>query len=218
MKTITEIFKGSNFYETENIIKTIKVNRNIHAIGIHNILKYYEPDFKIIPENVNILRNLLDYFTGNEKCEYNLNKGIALIGGVGTGKSLIFKAFKDYTREILRNNSFIWHDVKEIIDSVNVKGVSFLNEVNELNGRYTTIYIDDICSTNEIVNNFGTKVNVIENLLTFRYMIFSRFRKLTHFSTNKYAPELREMYGERIIDRMREMFNIVELNCDSFRK
>ncbi len=168
------------------------------------------------------------YFTGSKEfvlcandlgvIEPSLNKGLMIIGGVGTGKSLLFNVFKKYTGEILRTNSFRSYTSISIIDDVNVNGVEHLELFNENYGYPITCYIDDIASKNETVKHYGTEYNVIEQLLSIRYNAYSRRKKLTHISTNKYPSELEGVYETRIIDRMKEMFNMIELNGKSFRK
>lgn len=216
---VMQVFNGEFLNsETKNIIKYCQINRAKHAFGTHNMFKFFEPKFTLTDKNRQVLGILLDYFTGNPESQLDLKKGIFLLGGVGTGKSLIFKVFKEYTKTVLRCNSYLNFSSKQIIDNVNVNGIEYLSSINFVNNNPTTIYIDDIASGNEIVTNYGTKINVIESLLGLRYDIFSKYKKLTHLSSNIYPKELKEIYGSRITDRLKEMCNIVELSGDSFRK
>jgi DNA replication protein DnaC len=98
-------------------------------------------------------------------------------------------------------NSFRYHTSQEIIDNVNVNGVSYLNEFGTAYQNVPTIYVDDIASTGETINYFGTKINVMEQLISMRYNVYCSTRKLTHVSSNRYPNELKELYGERIVDR-----------------
>lgn len=221
MENIISIFKGEIFKNPENIIKSIKIDRKSHVFGILNIFKYLEPNFIVNEYNKEVIGRLLDYFVGAENSFYDLNKGIALFGGVGTGKSLIFKVFKIYTKDVIKINSFISYNAQDIIDIINTKGVASFDSINYFNGvtsKPTTIYVDDVASKNETVKNFGTEISVIESLLSVRYNIFARYKKLTHITSNKYPNELTEIYDVRIVDRMVEMFNIVELDGESHRK
>lgn len=221
MENIISIFKGEIFKNPENIIKSIKIDRKSHVFGILNIFKYLEPNFIVNEYNKEVIGRLLDYFVGAENSFYDLNKGIALFGGVGTGKSLIFKVFKIYTKDVIKINSFISYNAQDIIDIINTKGVASFDSINYFNGvtsKPTTIYVDDVASKNETVKNFGTEISVIESLLSVRYNIFARYKRLTHITSNKYPNELTEIYDVRIVDRMVEMFNIVELDGESHRK
>lgn len=218
MKTLREIFYSELEPNDDNIIKTVEINWNQHSFGIINIAKSIEPDFVINETNKDTLKQLLLYFSGSSKFDGSLRKGIMLIGSVGTGKSLLFRVFKEYTSQIIRLNSFQYHTSQEIIDNVNVKGVEYMDLFNHNYDNPITCYIDDIASRNEVIKYYGTEVNVMEQLLSIRYNIYSRYRKLTHVTSNKYPSDFKELYDDRIVDRMKEMFNIIELTGESFRK
>ena len=235
MEQIQNIFFGSIFDKvTEPQIKEIKINWEQHSRGILNIAKSIEPKFKITENNKHVLRLMLLYFSGNPvfitemedyfKVKGSFDKGLLIIGGVGTGKSMLFDIFKHYTMNILHTNSFQVHTAIDIIDSVNVSGVEYLEKYSH-NFEHTNkrpnplrCYIDDIASKNETVKNYGTEINVIEQLLSLRYNVFKRYGTLTHATSNKYPTELLSLYDARIVDRMKEMFNIIELSGESFRK
>jgi DNA replication protein DnaC len=218
MQSLREIFYSGLEPNDDNIIKTVEINWNQHSSGILNIAKSIEPDFLINENNKNLLKQLLLYFTGSDDFEGSLKKGIMLIGGVGTGKSLLFRIFKEYTSQIIRINSFQYHTGQEIVDNVNVKGVEYMDLFNHNFDNPIVCYIDDIASRNEIIKYYGTEVNVMEQLLSIRYNVYSKYRKLTHVTSNKYPSDFKELYDDRIVDRMKEMFNIIELTGESFRK
>jgi DNA replication protein DnaC len=218
MQTLREIFYSGLEPNDDNIIRAVDINWNQHSSGVLNIAKSIEPDFLIDETNKDVLKQLLLYFTGSDEFDGSLKKGIMLIGGVGTGKSLLFRIFKEYTSQIIRINSFQYHTSQEIIDNVNVKGVEYMDVFNHNYDNPITCYIDDIASRNEVIKYYGTEVNVMEQLLSIRYNVFSRYRKLTHVTSNKYPSDFKDLYDNRIVDRMKEMFNIIELTGKSFRK
>lgn len=223
---ILEVFMHGIESRQENIIKTVNIDTVRHKIGLVNILKSFVPDFKIDTNNREIINILFNYFIGNEMfCMENnisLGKGILLCGGIGCGKTVLMNALKAYTGTINKVNSFQWYNSIEVIDNVTTSGVDYLNRFNEnLQGNKPnpiTCYIDDIASKNENVKNFGTQISVIEQLISIRYNIFTKHRKLTHFSTNILPSKLNEYYDMRIIDRLNEMCNIIALPGDSRRK
>lgn len=228
MSKIEDIFFNGDDFERENIIKKVNIDWDKHAKGIYNLAKSLEPRFEIKEHTKTALRLLLQYFTGNENFiteaeklgvkNASLSKGIMLIGGVGSGKTLMFDIFRIYTSEILHVNSFQKHISMNIVNNTNMKGIEYLDIFNVNDGRPITCYIDDIAGSNEVIKHFGTEINVIEQLLLTRYNIYKRYDKLTHTSTNKYPAELKEIYDGRVIDRMKEMFNFIELDAKSFRK
>ena len=219
MESFKDIFYKGKKAVVPNKIKTVNVDLDEHRKGILNILTYLQHNFQITEHNRPIIYAMLEYFTGSENSQYDLNKGLCLIGNVGSGKTLLFDAFKLYTSQLLQTNSFRCHNAKNIIDNAEKDGVKTVNEINFIDRTPTVIYIDDIGKDSENVNHYGTKFNVIEQLLDERYLIFSQYRKLTHISTNLHPDKIKESYGDRIYDRMREMLNIVMLKSDkSFRK
>jgi len=222
---IKKIFKGEIAGSHDQIIKTIDVNQNRHKIGLINILRSKVENYTIDAANKDVLNTLFNYFIGDKLfCTENnidLNKGILLCGGVGTGKSIIMHAFKDYACEINRMNGFQYYTAIDIIDSVNVSGVDYLEKFSyNFTGNIAnpiTCYIDDIASKNEIVKNYGTEISVIEQLISIRYNIYSRYRKLTHFSSNIYPANFKDYYDLRIVDRIKEMCNVISLPGESRR-
>lgn len=219
MKQINEFL---DFLDEKKIeLKTIDIDWVIHSNLILRIGKHFTSDFKIDENNKEILKQMLLYFTGNEKFNGDLNKGILLVGGVGTGKSLLFDIFKKYTSEVIHTNGFQVHSAIDIIDRVNVSGIDILSFYsNNFEGRQAhpvRCYFDDIGTKHETVKHYGTEINVIEQLLSLRYNIYKRYGTLTHASTNLFPSNLSETYDKRITDRMVEMFNVLELKGNSRR-
>jgi len=230
---ILEIIEKDKTLNDKSIIIPQKINIDEHFEIIKKIALYLQPKYIFTEETSEILRILLLYFSGqkegannkNESCGklISLSKGIFLVGGVGVGKSLIFEIFKIYTTQVLKKNGFQYHSANSIIDFLNIDGKVYYNLFKENRQDENTIkpitcYIDDIASKNEIVKHFGTEYNAIQELISIRYEVFIRHKKLTHLSTNIFPQQLKEIYGSRVIDRMREMFNIIELKGESFRK
>lgn len=233
---------------SKSAIKKIKINWNDAANEIKNIGLALCPEeatddgevipntgFQIDQSNKVLLKDLLLYFTGNKlvlyknkhstgemtlRAETNLEptKGICLIGGIGTGKTLLMKIFKEYTMNVLCKNSFVPFSAQEIVHNVESDGLSYLKQFGTAADTPSVCYFDDVASANEIVNHFGTKTNVLESVLSMRYDVFSRYGKLTHITTNASPEQLKKLYGERVYDRMIEMFNFVVLDSDSKRK
>ena len=216
-----------------NIIKYEKFDLESHLEVLKKIAKYLEPDYEFTNKLEVVFKLLLLYFSGqteflimykkiyNKKASFK--KGIFIIGSVGVGKSLIFEIFKIYTSKIIQQNSFQIHNAFEIVDNLNIYGKSYLdrfsnNYTSNHKSNPITCYIDDIASKDETVLHFGSKYNAMQEVLSTRYNILRKYGKLTHITSNLYPNEMNKIYGVRITDRMKEMFNIIELTGDSYRK
>lgn len=90
-----------------------------------------------------------------------------------------------------------------------------VNNVSDLMKRYANLpvlIIDDLGAENGVVNHYGTKVNVIEEILSARYDL----DKLTFVTTNIVNPK--EVYDKRICSRMNEMFTSVLVDGKDLRE
>jgi len=225
---ISEIINENKCKVVKNIIEYQNIDIEKHKQLIKKIALYIQPNYKFTEEINQIFDLFLAYFSGQKNIKFkekeiSLNKGILLVGDVGSGKSLMFDIFKVYTSRVLYKNGFQQYQAGDIIDNLNVKGKVYFDKFSYNRSTNNvpnpiTCYIDDIASRNEIVNHYGSVYNSMQELLTIRYNIYSKYRKLTHLSTNLFPQQLKEIYGIRVIDRMKEMFNLVELKGDSFRK
>lgn len=216
-----------------NPIGHIDINWNYHSNGILQILKDKQPNYELTEVHKIALKYFLQHFTGMKEFESNvfsngkngdLNKGILLIGNVGSGKSLIFEVFKQYTLEVIKRNGFIHRYASEIIDEVGTYGVTVLDEYfhnfqgDNKQPKPMTVYIDDLWNQRDEVNNYGTKINVMEKLMDIRYNVYQRYNVRTYASTNMYFKDLKEIrIDKRVLSRMYEMFNVLELNSKNFR-
>ena len=172
----------------ERFIKTINVTAeqwDAHVDYLKSIIKHHEPMFEWSDILVKIYKNTLLYFLGNERSEYDLNKGLYFYGDTGCGKSLILSyVFKEYTR-ILGANSYRVVSTIDIIKNVQKNGLSAIsNFVEAENHKPIVLYVDDFGAGNTKINNYGTVIDVYTELITQRYPHFSRQNILTHFSSN----------------------------------
>jgi len=214
---IKEIFAGQ-FEARKPMIKSIYVDAVAHKRGIINIAKYYQPDYDIAVNGLKSLFNdLFLYFIGSEDSTLNLSKGILLVGNPGSGKTLIMTIFKNYA---IYNgvNTFQFHDVKTLVKDAEINGIKAIEKFGTTNDYPITCLLDDIGAKNESVNNYGTTFNVVDELISMRYLVYTKCRKLTHFTSNIYPAEIETLYGARAASRLAEMCNIIELTGIDFRK
>ena len=224
MGNIKEIFEKGNSEFNLKKIKSVQINWPVHATGVFNITKHFEPNFKLTASNKVLLKKLLEYFTGMDSCEYDLNKGLFIFGNTGAGKSLLFeKVFKKYTSEIICVNSFHTYTFRELSNNYKVHGDSALNELKEQKKGYrkasaSPVYLDDFGAGEFMIKNFGNEINLIDTIIDIRYRIFNKFGKLTHATTNITPAEFEKLCDARTTSRMSEMFNIIKFIDKDFRK
>ena len=211
----------------------------------------------VIDQIVKYLRRDADFL---KTPGYSFEKGLLLRGGIGTGKTLLMLGLRSFLDEMrffrllapgepserydlyeergLRVTSLTgpaFLTTGEIVLSFNVDGFQIFTHVKE--GRKTDteavtvgpLILDDL-GTENLGLHFGSRTNVISELLMMRYERFVAFRRLTgserreyqhpvtHGTSNLNHNELREFYGDRVYDRMRELFNDIVCDGDSRRK
>jgi DNA replication protein DnaC len=150
----------------------------------------------------------------------SLDKGLLFCGNPGTGKTFLMKVFARNQRQCFQviSASQIANHYQEhgSIDVFVELEPNALNDASYFFQPYRGLCIDDLGSE-EVKNHFGSKSNVMAKLLEEKY---SRhlFGDVLHATTNLGAGELREVYGDRVISRMREIFNFVVFDGADRRK
>ena len=199
--------------------------------------------FKLDEDNCEIYHALCYYFTFNPAFEllrfddgnggainpnWSLNKGLLIVGSVGSGKTKLMELFavnKRQNFEVINANE-ITHDFAVKNDNAGFE------LIKRFSGMHTSarvkhednlwqekvgLCIDDI-GTEEEKNYYGNKSNVIAEILLGRYANKSLAPHMTHGTTNLSRKGVEEKYGVRVWSRMQEMFNIVQLSGNDRRK
>lgn len=184
----------------DNFKKVFLLNANIE-LAKRNI----NIEFLIDEKNKDIVNQLYWYAVGSKKFNGDIQKGIMLVGNLGTGKTLIMSAFLN-TLENASNKIITRFNAKEVFEKLKEKEPDFY--------KIRPLFIDDVGKEPNIVNDYGTKIAPISDLFALRY----DFGAWTFITTNHGGEELLEKYGSSTIDRFKEMFNIIKLNGESRRK
>lgn len=188
---------------------------------MHNYQERFGKEFVLDQWSMPIIDLLCQYFTNDPKFEeagYSLRKGILLHGGVGSGKTSILTAFMNNQRQ-----SFRMMDCLSIAQQFTQSGYDALNALQEGEknrfprenwGQVRFFYCFDDLGVESERKHFGNETNVMSELIQ---MIYDRkvMTTNTHFTTNLNAEQIREVYGQRVASRMREMVNIIVMPEDS---
>lgn len=148
---------------------------------------------------------------------YNPDKGLWIYGNIGTGKSTLLRIIKRFCQECRPHAgngfpySFRITQAKELTRLFNAGGYAALNEFEETPHQA----FDDVGLENPSTSNYGMLENVVAHVLLKRYD--NRWGDFTHVTTNLSLDQIKSIYGARVFDRCREMFNFVPL-CGRTRR
>lgn len=159
-------------------------------------------EMKISCDTEQILKLVAAWMKRSEKT------GLLLCGCCGTGKTSVLNALSLLTSYY--NGYFglrVYSSLKIIELSLYQK--ELFNKLKTL--KY--IGIDDFGVEPSTIKDFGTSVSPVSEVFYSRY----DNNKVTVISTNLNKQQIKEVYGERIFDRMNEQYETVVFNFKSFR-
>lgn len=144
----------------------------------------------------------------------DLNKGIALNGKIGCGKTNLMKIFQGNDRY----NYKVIDCVKVAMD-YQASGSEGINKylssgylVGEVISNERGWCFDDL-GTEGVKKNYGNELNVMGNILILRYSEKPKIQ--THITSNLTAQQIEDFYGARVRSRMREIFNVIDFPKDT---
>jgi len=184
-------------------------------------------NFKLTDEMKPVYSKLFDYFHGIPG-ELDLNKGNAIIGNYGVGKSTAARLFHKYLATVFpfNQNMFIISSVEDLLAELSdknwIEGKLTYNMMENTRGGFEMkprhVLINEFGFKYDI-KNYGSDVNeLIDAWLMKRYDIFQQYGKVIHITTNFGTTELKNSFHPKLVDRFREMFNFIELKGNSLRK
>ena len=162
------------------------------------------PQFEFDRNNRYLFADMLWYFAGVDG-KFDLNKGIALFGDVGVGKTILFEIFSTLLARKAPHSSrrFRIKQAREIMREYAEAGTLIIDEYKTGN-----LCIDDTGDEATELKVYGNAVPVIEEIFKERYERWKRGSgELTHITTNLDVDAVYEKYGERAADRLGQMMS-----------
>lgn len=207
--------KAEYFEKISQPLETVKYTAE-------QVFEYLKQNIVIDSDNELIIKKLCAYFTNDPRFEKNdlkLGKGILLFGGVGVGKTTLLRMFVENMafsyriiscRDIERKFS---EEGDVIIDRIS-QNMEVANNVNRFGHKVLGYCFDDLGTETSVSKHYGKQKNVMAEILLNRYDLGLDFRS-THITTNLSVYELTEVYGTRVLDRIKQAYNIICFDPES---
>ena len=229
IKKLQELQNGKDVRQEHEVYQRINYEKKTSGFRLtKNILwglfKNHSPEGYVINKrNEQVIYTVLRYFLRAQdfnkdtliKTKPSLEKGLLIYGTYGVGKSELFEILHNIGRELItkQNCKTLWFStlsagsfVDQYMEAAKEDSSTF-----SIKKYYTgKLYIDDLGFEKKAFN----KTEVFGELLFER----NRLRNPTYVTTNLNPAQLTERYGDRIGDRLPEMFNIIPWNGQSFRE
>jgi DNA replication protein DnaC len=185
----------------------------LEAAGSDALIKQnIRTKFVIDNGNKQVIEQLYFWLTMNENFTGNLNKGIAMVGPFGVGKTILFEAFCSLTNYLVEGLNFKrtkFFKTQYVFDTIAAN-----NGVIPIDFTNTPAILDEMGRESLYSSSFGNQTAPIINLLQKRYDL----GRLTHLTANFDLQGLTEKYGQMVTDRLKEMVNFIEFKGQSRRK
>jgi len=136
--------------------------------------------------------------------------GLLICGGTGNGKTTMARALFR-TIQQCNNVSFREETAANFAKLEAQRDENRYQLVNLRQAEY--LLLDDLGVEPVSVKVWGNEVSPVAELLTQRYNL----QKFTIVTSNLKVKELEERYGDRIADRILEMFNVLSFKNESYR-
>lgn len=207
---------------------------NAHArllVRIANkILLPQQRTYVIDEHNKQVLRFLLYYFNGSPQAEqvfpeakYKLHKNLLIMGGVGTGKTLLMQVFSEYLRYTNNHRFFHCMSVTQMVNYYTIHNNLDRYTYNEENSKGFKPEPFNICLNDIGVQSktyFGMDTQLLTNeFLHARNEIWTQLGNTAHLTTNLTIKQLEEKFADgfgRLVDRFKT-YNVIKLTGKSRR-
>jgi len=146
------------------------------------------------------------------------------MGDLGSGKSTLMRLISEFIqlgRYLKKNGAIPFKPTTTLDVCQNYKQTGSIDlhtyNADGVTEKPAVFCFDELGREPRMVDHYGTKLDVMSQVLQIRYTLWQTKGAITHFITNMNLEELTVTYGEFIVQRIVEMSNVIELNGDSRR-
>jgi len=199
--------------QQEEVTKSVELQTRCNAKYFYNLMAWtsenvYRKKLILHDDNTPLIRAICFFFSRDERFEtelkFDLNKGLLIRGVSGLGKTYLFKCIENNDVRPIGIVSMV-----DISEQVKEEGTYELQYKN-------TLYLDDVGTEEPVVNHYGTKINWFKNFIEMYYLKNKPFNRLV-VSTNNSFDEIESKYGFRVRSRIKDMFNIIDVQGKDMR-
>ncbi len=202
MKPIYTIENNIRLYDFKACLEYIQANGK-QKYGAH---------FNIQKEDYTLIRKMICYAIRDEeacqKYQIDMNKGILLLGPVGSGKTSLMNLIRDFFPTSFRP---IIKSTREISYEFNQEGYATIDKY----GKTEKVFCFDDLGVESSLKHYGSECNTMGEIILSRYDQYIQSGTITHVTTNLNSVELEKMYGVRVRSRLREMFNLIAFSKET---
>lgn len=170
-------------------------------------------EYRLDKNNNKQIAEILKWIVADPSFNGDLNKGICLQGPKGTGKTWSMWAIQQMTQITPKETKYKIIRSQEITAQYEEGGWEAIKHYT--NGNWL---FDDLGEEKQEAIHYGTRSNVIQEILTARYANRLTTGIMTHATTNYTQDDLARQYGPRIQSRMKELFNFITLPGEDRRR
>ena len=169
--------------------------------------------FVIDDKNEPVIEQIYFYLKMDEQFTGDLNKGIMLVGKYGCGKTIIMQAITEMYNTIIQN-LYIQRPLLKFFKSSELLVQLKSNPIK----RYSRLplVIDEFGREPKEIMDFGNLKSPMIELLCERYDNGAWTHGISNFTLDTLSSE--NQYGKMTGDRLKSMFNFIELKGESRRR
>lgn len=168
------------------------------------------PGWSMDADNEQVVVSAAAWLSREGRQNIDLNKGLMVVGNVGTGKTMLMRIIRDVMRDAY-GTQFGIRSCQEMVRLFSEEGYEGIEDW--MNAPH--VCFDDL-GAEHTGAHYAVKTNLMAEVIEARYERLSSGRKCwTHFTTNLGTDQLQAHIGSRAYSRVRHMCNLLDLGASS---